>query len=1072
MRFGVLGPLAVWTDEGAAVRVPELKVRALLAHLLVHRGRPVPVDRLVDDLWRERMPRNPVGTLQTRVSQLRRALDAAEPGGRELVVSQAPGYLLRVDPGMVDGDRFHALAARARAADDPRVRAALLADALALWRGRAYADFADEEFVRTDAARLEEERLAVQEEHAEARLELGEHAVLAGELGDLVARHPLRERLRAVQLRALYRAGRQSEALAGFDDLRHRLAEELGVDPSPELAALHRAILNQDPALEAPRTAPRAAPAAAPPTNLPAPLTGLVGREAAVADVRALLDESRLVTLTGPGGVGKTRLALATARALTGADAGERFPDGVWLVELSGLDRASGASPADAIAMVLGVRDDDAPAVEAVRRTPVELLAGALAARRLLLVLDNCEHVIDQVAVQVAALLRAAPGVCVLATSQESLALSGERLWPVPPLGEADAVRLFTERAAAAAPGFAPGPDDTAAIAAVCRRLDGIPLAVELAATRVRALGVAGLADRLDDRFRLLTSGNRDAPARQRTLRAMIDWSWEPLTADERAVLRRLAVHADGCTLRAAEDVCAQDGLDGLDVLDVLARLVDRSLVVRADGTGGPRYRLLESVKAYCLERLDEAGESAEVRARFVRYHVALAVRAEPYLYGHDQRRWLELLDAEAANQRAALEDATRLGLAAEALRLVNALAWHWYLRGRLTEALRSLDLALAAADGPSEERAKATAWRDGFGLLTNTDRAAAAPTSHQGITDPGARAWAQWFLAFSHRGFGDLEVTADLVERALAEFRRLGERWGTAAALSVRATVHRARGRLDAARRDAAESETLFRGLGDRWGRLKATNTLGELAEIAGDYDRAARLHADGLRMAEELGLWAEASFRLSGLGRIALLTGDFAAADDRHRRARALAADQSNTVAEHFAAVGLALSARRRGDLDAAEALLLPWLDWIRTVDGEPGHALVLAELGFAAELRGDAGAALARHRDGLAAARRIGDPRAVALAFEGAAGARSLAGDARPAARLLGAAAALRAAVGAPLPDAERGDVDRITARARAALGDAAFAAEFAAGEADPDPVSGGSALVRAPERGASG
>ncbi|MFD0904894.1 AfsR/SARP family transcriptional regulator [Actinomadura sediminis] len=1064
MRFGVLGPLTVWTDEGAEVRVPELKVRALLADLLVHRGRPVPVDRLIDDLWggSARPPRNPVATLQTRVSQLRRALAAAEPGGRGLVVSRAPGYLLRTGPEAVDGDRFHALAARGRAARDPRARAALLADALALWRGRAYADFADEEFVRPDVLRLEDERLAVQEEHAEVRLELGEHAALAAELGALVARHPLRERLRAVQLRALYRAGRQSEALAGYEELRRRLAEELGVDPSPELASLHRAMLEQDPALDAPRTGPPAA--AAPParpaarTNLPAPLTGLVGRETAVSEVRALLDESRLVTLTGPGGVGKTRLALEAARALADEDAGGRFPDGVWLVELAGLDRASGATPADAIAMVLGVRDDDAPTVGPGRRTPVELLAGALAARRLLLVLDNCEHVVDQAAVQVAALLRAAPGLRVLATGRTSLALSGERLCGVPPLGKADAVRLFTARAAAAAPGFAPGPGDTAAIAAVCRRLDGLPLAVELAATRVRALGVDGVADRLDDRFRLLTSGGRDAPARQRTLRAVIDWSWDPLAEDERTVLRRLAVHADGCTLPAAEEVCAADGVD---VLDVLARLVDRSLVVPVAGAAhGPRYRLLESVKAYCAERLDEAGESAEIRARFVRYHVELAERAAPHLYGHDQRRWLELLDAETANQRAALEEAARLGPAADALRLVNALAWHRYLRGRPAEALRSLDAALAVPGGPPAARAEAAVWRAGFLLMgdTGTEPVAAARARAEALPDPGARAWAQWFLAFAHRGFGALDVTSDLVERALEGFRGRGERWGTAAALSVRATVHRARGELAAAHRDAAESEALFRGLGDRWGRLKASNTLGELAEIAGDHPRAAALHREGLRMAEELGLWTEASFRLSGLGRISLLTGDHAAADDRHRRALALAAEQSNPVAEHFAAVGLALSARRRGDLGGAEARLLPWVDWIRTVDGEPGLALVLAELGFVAELRGDAGAALARHRDGLAAARRIGDPRAVALAYEGLAGARSLAGDARPAARLLGAAAALRASVGAPLPDAERGDVDRITARVRAALGDGAFAAEFARGEADPDPASG--------------
>ncbi|GAA0957328.1 BTAD domain-containing putative transcriptional regulator [Actinocorallia libanotica] len=1033
MRFGVLGPLTVWTGEETPVHVPELKVRALLADLLVHAGRAVSADRLIDDLWggSGRLPRHPANALQTRVSQLRRALEAAEPGGRALVVSQAPGYLLRVEPEAVDAGRFHALVVRARATEDLRAKASLLSDALALWRGEAYADFADEEFARPEAARLEDERLTVLEEHAEVRLALGEHGTLADELGGPVAQHPLRERLRAVHLRALYRAGRQSEALAGYADLRERLAEELGQDPNRELAALYEAILRRDPGLDA-KTAPRR-PAR---TNLPAPLTGLVGRAEAVAEIRELLDAGRLVTLTGPGGVGKTRLALEAARSAA-EDADGRFADGVWLVELAGLDRGSGVTPADAIALALGLRDDSL-AVDAGRRAPMELLVDALAARRTLLLLDNCEHVVDLVAAQAGALLRAAPGLRVLATSQEPLGLSGERLWSVPPLEEADAVRLFADRAAAASPGFALTAANRADVSAVCRRLDGIPLALELAATRVRALGVAELAARLDDRFRLLVSGSRDAPARQQTLRAMIDWSWEPLTGPERVVLRRLAVHADGCTLEAAEEVCAEDGLD---VLDLLARLVDRSLVVRVEGAdGGLRYRLLESVKAYCLERLEEAGESAAIRERYVRYHVGLAARAAPRLYGHDQRRWLRLLDAEAANQRAALEEAARSGLVAEMLRLTNALAWHRYLRGRITEACRCLGLALAVAGGPPAERAEASVWLAGLTMLNGAEAGDAGPAVYEAIADPGGRAWARWFLAFTHRGFGHLDVTADLVERALEESRALGERWGAAASLSVRATVRRARGELAAARRDAEESESLFRAIGDRWGRMKATNTLGELAEIAGDYDRAARLHREGLRMAEELGLWSEASFRLSGLGRISLLTRDFAAADDLHRRARKLAAEQADKVAEHFAAVGLALSARRQGDPGAAEALLLPWVDWVRGVDGEPGLALVLAELGFAAEARGDAETALARHLDGLAAARRIGDPRAVALAYEGLAGARSLAGEPERAARLLDAAADLRASVGAPLPEAERDDVNRIADRIRDALGEA--------------------------------
>ncbi|MFG1997955.1 BTAD domain-containing putative transcriptional regulator [Spirillospora sp. NPDC048911] len=1119
MRFGVLGPLAAWTDEGRPVRLPELKVRALLADLLTHEGRPVSVDRLIDDLWPtgDRLPRNPINTLQTRVSQLRRALEEAEPGGRELVVSQPPGYLLALHPQAVDSGRFRTLVEQAGATDDLSGKAGLLADALELWRGTAYADFADEAFARPAAIRLEEERLAVLEEHAEVRLELGDHSLLVGELGDLVARHPLRERLRGLHLRALYLAGRQNEALASYTDLRERLADELGLDPSPDLAALHEAILRQDPALGANRSAaapwspaashpvtpshaagspaaPRKSPASrssptsdsvTPPRsaaasssagasrlaaasgsgalprsagtsglaaspgltgaggasrpsaasglsgrgggNLPAALTELVGRDEALARVRGLVDRARLVTLTGPGGVGKTRLAVETGRAAAGA-----FTDGVWLVELAALEPASGATPADVVATALGIRDDEAGDLAG-------QLANALRGRRLLLVLDNCEHVIEPVAALVESLLKAVPELHVLATSQEPLGMGGETLWTVPPLAEPSAVELFVARATAAAPGFALTSGNAEVVAAICRRLDGIPLALELAATRVRGLGVQELAERLDDRFRVLTSGQRGAPPRQQTLRAMIDWSWELLTEPERAVLRRLAVYAGGFTLASAERVT------GLDVLDVLPRLVDRSLVLMTDG---PRYRLLESVKAYCVERLREAGEYEEVRRGHLAFYTELAERAEPHLRGPGQREWLERLDRETAELRAAFEGATT---AESALRLVNALAWYWYLRGRWTEAQRSLEWALGLDGGSAPARAQALVWQAGLALL-GSDGAERSDAAYERIDDPVARARARWFLGFAQRGFNDLSRTTELVGGALDEFRALDDRWGVAAALSVRATVGRARGNLAQARLDAAESEAGFRELGDSWGRLKATNTLGELAEIAGDYDLAARLHREGLRMAEELELWTDASFRLSGLGRIALLTGDFAAADEFHRRALRLAAGQSNKVAEHFAEVGLALSARRQGRFDLVEEHLTKWVGWIRGVDGEPGLALVLAELGFAAERRGDAEAALAFHLDGLTAARKIGDPRAVALAYEGLAGARSLAGEPGRAARLLGAAAALRESVGAPLPEAERGDVDRISAAVRKALGDEASTAEFERGVSD--------------------
>jgi predicted ATPase/DNA-binding SARP family transcriptional activator/thioesterase domain-containing protein len=647
LRFGVLGPVAVWTAGGEAVRVPELKVRALLTDLLVHAGRPVAASRLIDDLWGDQLPGNPANTLQTRVSQLRRALAGAAPDGRDLVVSQPPGYLLRVEPEEVDAGRFRALVAQARAAGDPRTTAGLLADALALWRGPAYADFGSEPFARAAIDRLEEERLAALEDQAEARLALGEHAALVGELTDLVAQHPLRQRLRAAYMRALYRAGRHSEALHTYGDLRDHLAGQLGLDPAPELVALQRAILRQDSGLSAP-TAP-----ARPRTNLPTPLTELIGREEAVARVRSRLAADRLVTLTGPGGVGKTRLAVEVARRLSG-----EYDDGVWLVELAAVEERPGSvGPGVAAGLVrlvsTALRLDDralAPADDPVEDLDdlVERLAEALRDRRSLLVLDNCEHVIGPVTKLSELLLRAAPGLRVLATSREPLGIPGEVRWEVPPLALPDeaavdpaalaassAVRLFVTRVAAAAPGFALGSENARAVARICRRLDGIPLALELAATRVRGLGVHEVAARLDDRFRLLSAGLRGAPVRQQTLQAVIGWSWELLTEPERAVLRRLAPHPDSWTLSAAEVICAGDGVAAADVPELLARLVDRSLVVPIDAPAGVRYRLLESVGAYCLERLHASGEYEPVRQRHIAYYAGLSTRTEPSLYGH-----------------------------------------------------------------------------------------------------------------------------------------------------------------------------------------------------------------------------------------------------------------------------------------------------------------------------------------------------------------------------------------------------------------------------------------------------
>ncbi|MFF9150233.1 BTAD domain-containing putative transcriptional regulator [Streptomyces sp. NPDC014861] len=1165
MRFGVLGETAVWTEDGSPVRVPELKVRALLASLLVDTGRPVATHRLVDDLWGEDPPGRPLRALQAKVSQLRRVLEEAEPGGRDLLVSRAPGYQLALPEGALDAERFAALATRARGVPDPERRAALFAEALAVWRGPAFADFADEPFTRAAVNRLEEERLVVHEEAAEARLAAGQHALLVGELAEIVVRHPLRERLRAVQLRALYRSGRQSEALAGYEELRIRLAEDLGLDPSPELVGLQRAMLRQDPALEVPRTgtrtasgeetagAPTPAPDAGPREsaadgrgpdtaplgsdaarrepgarpapaqdpdagrdgtggggtrgNLPTAISGLVGRDEAVQEIGGLLAGRRLVTLTGPGGVGKTRLAVEAA-----GQARRLFPDGVWLVELAG----ARGELAEVVAAAMELRDDGAWGVRPeAGRTPsgAERLAAVLRGRRMLLVLDNCEHVIDEAAALAELLLRTVPELVVLTTSQEPLALAGETLWPVPPLDLPGAVELFVARAVASAPGLVLDDSRLAAVEDICRRLDGVPLALELAATRVRALGVHRLLERLDDRFRLLSAGQRGAPARQQTLRAVIDWSWELLPGPERLVLRRLAVHAEGCTLEAAEEVCAGGEVAADDVLDLLARLVDRSLVVAVDGKDGPRYRLLESVAAYCVERMADAGETEDVRGRHLTYYTRLVQAAAPELRGPGQREWLTRLDAESPNLRAALDGAALRGEAEHALRLVDALAWYWVLRGRLGEAVRSTATALGipiASTGPAPDipitstgpapdtlaaltgpargtlpastgtgaapgapvasagpvpesgvlarlRARVSVWWTGLTVMSGdgADRhrriASALDSVDTAYGDgPAVLAWARWFLAHALCGTGSQSEGEDLTNAALDGFTRTGETWGEAAALGDRSVQRLLRGDLAGAEGDAARSAALFSEVGDVCGGLWSVYPLATVAEIRGEYERADALKRAALDTAEGFGLTTEVPDLLSGLGRTALLRGEPAQARAYHRAGRDKAVEVGFRAGEINAVLGLGLGARREGLLDEAEVHLREVLAWHRLVGLDGANALILAELGFAAELRGDAEAALGLHEEGYATALASGDPRAVALALEGLAGAHALGGRGEGAALLLGTAGALRTSTGAPLPPAERGDVERIETRVRAALGDDTFLTTRARGE----------------------
>ncbi|OLF06693.1 hypothetical protein BLA60_31015 [Actinophytocola xinjiangensis] len=858
----MLGPLTAWTGDGTPVTVPEVKVRLLLALLLGEQGRPVPVDRLVEALWSTAPPADPPAVLRGKVSQLRRAL-AVEPGGRELVVWRPPGYaLVGAD---TDAGWFALLVEQARAGADAAERGALLGEALALWRGPAFAEFADEPALRETVARLEDQRLAATEEYAAAELALGRHEHLVGPLADVVGRHPLREQSRAAYMRVLYRAGRPGDALATYQDLRERLASELGADPSPELAALHRAILRHDPSLAPARPAHGA---------LPVPLTEIVGRDEDVAATGALLDAGRLVTLTGPGGVGKTRLAIAVAGTLA---------NDVRLVELATLDhparseRPVGVDDVAAlVATALGV--DAAPAGPPV--PVVERVVAAVRERAVVLVLDNAEHVVGPVAELAAHLLGAAARLRILATSREPLRIAGERVRAVGPLAPDAARRLFTARATEA--GYT-GDRNEDGVATICRELDGIPLALELAAARVPSLGVGEVARRLDARFRLLSTGR--GPARQQTLRAVIDWSWELLTEAEQVVLRRLAVFVGGCTIDAAEAVCGSE-VGGESTVDLLGRLVDRCVVVARDG----RFTLSRSVAAYCAERLAEGGELAELERRHDAYLTALAERADPGLRGAEQGRWLRLLDAETANLRVALRRATddRLG---------EALTWYWFLRGRFEHGHHAPPAARAA-----------------FAVLTGASR-------HD---DPGPLTCRQrWFLGACLFGV-DGPASERLVAEALAQARAGGDRWVTAAALNTTAWHAQTRGDLAAARAAASGSLAAFEDLGDQWGQLLAAETLASLAESAGEYERAAALYRRGLGIAERLGFLGEIPFKLCGLASVHAATGEYDRAAELYDRAAGLAAERSVRLGETYARLGLGEVALRAGRLDTARAHL----------------------------------------------------------------------------------------------------------------------------------------------------
>ncbi|MFJ9695026.1 AfsR/SARP family transcriptional regulator [Kitasatospora sp. NPDC101183] len=895
MHYGILGTTTAHHDDGTPVPLGGARLRALLCALALRQGRPVPADVLVDEVWEAEPPQDSSAALQTLVGRLRRTI------GREAVGSGPAGYWLTSSASdLADFQRLSGEGRRALDAGDHALAAERLRAALALWRGPALADLPDRS---GPATRLEAQREEARRHRITADLGLGRAGELVAELAELCDRRPSDEPLHLLMLRALHLSGRTAEALRHYERTRRALAEELGVDPGRQLQALYAELLSsaEEPA-PGPVREERAPAAPAPPKpprtvgNLRGRLTSFVGREIDLATVRDLLTDRRLVTLTGPGGSGKTSLSVETGRAEqpTGA-----WPDGVWIAELAPLE--SPEAVAAAVVSALGLREVVlhtsvvSEVIEKRPEDPVRRLVDHCGRRRMLLILDNCEHLIQAAAELVAVLLAECPGLAVLATSREPLGVPGETVLPVEPLPDTVALRLLTERAAAARPGFDPRADPQAC-AEICRRLDGLPLAIELAAARLRVMTARQIADRLDGRFALLTAGSRTLLPRQQTLRAVVDWSWDLLGKRERAVLRRLSVFTGGWQLEDAEAVCADEAVVAAeDVADVLLSLVDKSLLVADldDGAGLPRYRMLETIHEYATERLAEsAAERAATEARHLQRFRAVVCAADEAVHGPGQLHWLSVLDREQDNIRAALRRAIDLRDEQQALVLVLGLAWYWGLRGYSQEARGWYNAVTALCpDDPFAEDAPEPVPLD-RGVLEYE-----LPLP-EGVVEEGRRLLAMFRLIGMFEG--NLEVLGDPTAVALA--RRLLEVYGPGLPQSYRfPAVMRVfaaflAGRMDLMRellddavrgaeahgrphdlafvlqvrakalndwpggqeqsiRDIERSLELFERSGNLWGISQTLSARGEALANLGDNDGAADSYERAIELAERLG-------------------------------------------------------------------------------------------------------------------------------------------------------------------------------------------------------------------------
>ncbi|CAN5791636.1 BTAD domain-containing putative transcriptional regulator [soil metagenome] len=924
LRITLTGAVSIADDAGRSyLSGADLgpRGRTALAFLVLERDRPVPRAELADAVWAEGVPPTWRAALRGVLARVRSALTVTSLP--QVVLTCAHGcYQLALPTGVVvDVEAAVADLQSARSAlelgdaEHGRLRAAR---AVAVAR-RGFLPGTSGGWVERRQAELRELRVEALEILSDAAAALENLAGALHAAEEALSVQPLRESAHVRAMTAHARAGNDGEALRAYERCRKILVEELGACPSGATEAAYLDLLGA----EAPPRSSRSDATG----NLPAALTSLVGRKEPIEELTRLLSATRLLTLSGTGGVGKSRLAAEVADR-----ARARLPDGVWLVELAGL--RDGSLVAHQVRSALGLPDPSG-------RDTVASLAGHLADRRLLLVLDNCEHLVAAVAELVQSVLRACPGVRALATSREPLGVSGETVWRVPPLAipgpdpggnlgellDYAGVRLFADRAAIAAPGIDLGPV-AAGVAEICRRLDGLPLAIELAAALVQAIGVEEIASRLDDRFRLLSSGPRVGPVRHRSLRAALDWSHDACSPEERRVFRSLSVFASGFTLEAVEATCAYPG-EHIDAACSLSSLVARSLVVVERPGGSVRYRLLETVRQYAAERLGSGTARTEARAGHLRWAMALAGAAEAELGGPRQGTWLEILDIEHDNLRVALDRAVSGHSAVDGARLAASLSRFWEVRGHLSEGRARLDAHLSCDPPPPLRATLLTAagilaQRQGDRTVAR-QRYQASLSLRRGLGDCLGAVSAQVGLGNLAVGEGDLEAAQACFEESLAIGRRLGDTLVTAASLLNLGVVtqfqvegnHIARCQgVARAQKYYEEALDLYHELGDRHGVALALENLGVLALFGDDVPGSRRLLEESLDIRRKLGDQVGIAAATRFLSQLALRRGDHAGARDLQEECLAIDRALGNTALVAADLANLATIAQQEGE------------------------------------------------------------------------------------------------------------------------------------------------------------